>query len=164
MNDEDKKYNSKTRNVHLRDLFLDPNNYRLINEPEYVEVAEAEIGDRQVQKRTFRLLAGEKNRNVRDLIESFKANGYLPVDQIQVRELESGKYVVVEGNRRIAALKFLESAYADKVIDLGKLESAIFKRVPVVLYEDGDEMHYLTLMALKHISGMPKERNARRQS
>ncbi len=156
MNDEDKKYNSKIRNVHLRDLFLDPNNYRLINEPEYVEVAEAEIGDKLVQKRTFRLLAGERNRNVRDLIESFKANGYLPVDQIQVREMESGKYVVVEGNRRIAALKFLESAYADKVIDLGKLESAIFKRVPVVLYEDGDEMHYLTLMALKHISGNKK--------
>jgi hypothetical protein len=147
---------SKTRRVSLKNLWLDPNNYRLIHEPEYVEVPFAQIKDKTVGRRTARLLAGERNQNIQDLIESFRANGYLPVDQIQVREFPDGGYVVVEGNRRIAALKHLSQEYEQKGIDLGKLNPEIFSRVPVVLYEDADELHHLTLMALKHISGNKK--------
>ena len=73
-----------------------------MHEPEYVEVPPEQIRDKTVARRTFRLLAGERNQNIQDLIESFRANGYLPVDQIQVRDLGDGGYVVVEGNRRIA--------------------------------------------------------------
>lgn len=139
--------------LSLKHLYLDPNNYRLIHESDQVDVSEERIKDKAVAQRTFRLLTGDKNQHIQDLLDSFKANGYLPVDQIQVRELESGGYVVIEGNRRIAALKFLEREYNQKGIDLGKLEPSIFSSVPVVLYEDADEMHHLTLMALKHISG-----------
>ena len=102
MTNDEKTYEAKTRNIGLKNLFLDPNNYRLINEPEYEAIPEDKITDSQVTRRTFRLLAGDRDQHIRDLIDSFRANGYLPVDQIQVREIESGKYVVVEGNRRIA--------------------------------------------------------------
>jgi len=140
----------------LKNLFLDPNNYRLIHEPEYVEVGDEQIRDKSVQRRTYRLLTGDKNQHIQDLIESFKSNNYLLVDQIQVRPLGDGTYVVVEGNRRVATLKYLQQEYEAKDIDLGALDPAIFSNVPVVLYENGDEMHHLTLMALKHISGNKK--------
>jgi len=156
MTDIDKKYDSKRQNVSLRNLFLDPNNFRLINESDYVVVPEKEIRDKTIARRTFRLLAGDKNQHIQDLIESFKANDYLPVDQIQVRKIEDGGYVVVEGNRRIATLKHLQMEYDEKSVDLGKLDPKIFSQVPVVLYEDSDELHHLTLMALKHISGSKK--------
>ncbi len=156
MNEIEKKYDSKRQNISLRNLFLDPNNYRLINEADYVEVPEEDIKNKLVARRTFRLLAGDKNQHIQDLIDSFKANDYLPVDQIQIRKLDSGGYVVVEGNRRIAALKYLQIEYEQKGIDLGKLNSKIFSQVPIVLYEDGDELHHMTLMALKHISGNKK--------
>ncbi|MDM8562174.1 AAA family ATPase, partial [Candidatus Marithioploca araucensis] len=96
------------------------------------------------------------NQNIKDLLDSFKANDYLPVDQIQVRPLDAGGYIVVEGNRRVATLKYLQSEYEQKGIELGQLNSDIFRKVPVVLYTDSDEMHHLTLMALKHISGNKK--------
>ena len=156
MSDETQSNTANNRRIRLKNLHLDPNNYRLIHEADQVPVSEEKIKGKTVAQRTFRLLAGEKNQHIQDLLDSFKANGYLPVDQIQVRELGSGHYVVVEGNRRIAALKLLESEYDQKGIDLGKLDPAIFSRVPVVLYEDADEMHHLTLMALKHISGNRK--------
>ncbi|MBC3933164.1 AAA family ATPase [Undibacterium curvum] len=145
------------RRVSLRNLFLDPNNFRIIHEPDQKQVSDNEVKNRDVMHRTLRLVCGDKNQGIQDLIDSFKTNGYLRVDQILVRELEGGNgYVVVEGNRRIAALKHLQNEYESKGIDLGKLNPEIFSQVPVVLYVDADEVHHLTLMALKHISGNKK--------
>ncbi len=153
MTEENKQPGANTRRVSLKNLFLDPNNFRLIHESDQIHVPDEKVKDQDVATRTYRLIAGEKNHYIQDLIASFKANGYLPVDQIQVREMDDGGYIVVEGNRRIAALKFLQKEYDQKNIDLGKLDKAIFSKVPVVMYEDSNEIHYLTLMALKHISG-----------
>lgn len=156
MSEQNNQPGVTTRKISLKNLFLDPNNFRLIHEPDQIDVPDEGIKDKDVANRTFRLIAGNKNQNIQDLIESFKANGYLPVDQIQVRELPGGGYVVVEGNRRIAALKFLNGEYNDKNIDLGKLDNTIFRGVPVVFYESSDQLHHFTLMALKHISGNRK--------
>lgn len=156
MNDSAKSIDSSSKRFSLKNLYLDPNNYRLIHEKEQVEVPENKIKDKTVAQRTLRLISGDRNQNIQDLIDSFKSNGYLPVDQIQVRELPDGGYVVVEGNRRIAALKYLENEFEQRSIELGRLDPAIFTRIPVVLYTDADEMHHLTLMALKHISGNKK--------
>jgi hypothetical protein len=156
MNESEKSLESTRKSVSIRNLYLDANNFRLIHEAEQIQVNDEQIKDKTVQQRTFRLLAGEKNQYIQDLIDSFKTNDYLPVDQIQVRELIGSGYVVVEGNRRIATLKYLASEYEQKGIDLGKLDATIFSKVPVVVYSDADEMHHLTLMALKHISGNKK--------
>ena len=156
MSEENTSLEANTKKVSLKNLYLDPNNYRLIHETEQIEVSDEQVKDKSVAQRTFRLLTGEKNQHIQDLLESFKSNGYLPVDQIQVRELPSGGFIVIEGNRRVAALKFLAQEYEQKGIDLGRLDTAIFSKVPVVLYNDADEMHHLTLMALKHISGNRK--------
>lgn len=156
MNDTEKSLESTRKLVSLRNLYLDPNNFRLIHETEQIEVSDLQLKDKTVANRTFRLLAGDKNQYIQDLIDSFKANGYLPVDQIQVRELDNGGYVVVEGNRRIAALKYLSSEFDLRSSDLGKLDSSIFSKVPVILYNDSDDIHHLTLMGLKHISGNKK--------
>lgn len=145
-----------SRRVSLRNLYLDPNNYRIIHEEDQQHVSDDSVKDKEVVRRTNRLLVGERNQNIQDLIDSFKANGYLPVDQIQVRELTGGGYLVIEGNRRVAALKFLQQEYDLKGIDLNRLSYEFFSQVPVVLYTDADEVHHLTLMALKHISGNKK--------
>jgi hypothetical protein len=108
MNDIDRQTDGNKRQVSLKNLYLDANNYRLIHEPDYVEVSADKIKDKSVQRRTLHLTTGDKDQHIQDLIDSFKSNGYLPVDQIQVRPLSDGGYVVVEGNRRVAALKRLQ--------------------------------------------------------
>jgi AAA15 family ATPase/GTPase len=146
----------ETKLVPLENLYLDPNNYRLIHESNQINVLDEKIRDKDVVSRTYQLILGEKNQNIQDLVDSFRANGYLPVDQIQVRSISDNDYVVVEGNRRVAALKYLCSEYTQKSIDLGRLDSEIFKQVPVVIYDNQDKSLYLTLMGLKHISGNKK--------
>ncbi|AFM03889.1 putative ATPase [Bernardetia litoralis DSM 6794] len=152
---EQEELEAQVKFVALSRLYLDPNNYRFIDHSDYVRVPEDKIRDNQIQKRTRNFLLGKNNENVEDLINSLKVNGYLSIDQIQVRELGKGSYLVIEGNRRIATLKYLQEKYEEE-IDIGKLNPKIFSKVPIVLTRAADESHYKVLMALKHISGNKK--------
>ena len=93
----------KTITVALKDLEFDPANPRLIEEFD---------GD---QQKMFRYLITDIG--VEDLLESLAASGLFKADPIIVRAAErQGKYYVVEGNRRLAALKLLTGeAPADKL-------------------------------------------------
>jgi AAA15 family ATPase/GTPase len=146
----------KPLKISLKKLFLDPNNYRFIDNEKWVEVADDKIADDNVQRRTRSFIAGKNNVEIDDLLRSLKKNGYLPVDQIQVKELENGKgYVVKEGNRRITALKELQEEHI-KSNDLGVFNTDIFEKIPVIVSRGVDESHFKILMGLKHISGNKK--------
>jgi hypothetical protein len=109
---------------HVNKLLLDPNNYRFIDKNDYKKVSQKYIADSQVQKRTMNFLLGKNRENIRDLIASFKENGFLPVDQIQVKELPDGNYLVLEGNRRVATLKYLYQEWRENGIEIGKLKES----------------------------------------
>ncbi|MEE1058870.1 MAG: AAA family ATPase [Treponema sp.] len=149
---------AKIENVDISKLILDPNNFRLINEKNYTSVEKNKITDVQVQKRTLNMLCGQKNENIQDLLDSFKTNGYLPVDQIQVKKIEGTEsYLVLEGNRRTAALKILKELYENESIDLQKFDIEFLKAIPVVVYSGADdEVQQFIVMGLKHISGNKK--------
>ena len=146
---------------HLNRLFLDPNNYRFIDKPEYKRVLDDMLIDPQIQKRIRFLLTGGNNEHIQDLIVSFKENGFLSVNQIQVKELsgetdDEKNYLVIEGNRRIATLKFLYDEWKEKTIDIGKLTESSFKSIPVVLSSDETRKEHLIVMGLDHITGKRK--------
>jgi hypothetical protein len=110
----------------LSSLYLDPNNYRFIDHDDYQKVAEENLADDDVQRRTRQLLCGTNADLVADLISSFKENGWLDVEPIHVRKLGERKYLVVEGNRRAATLKHLQARWQDSTGQLGKLEPTLF--------------------------------------
>lgn len=150
--------NSGSRNqfVSLKNLFLDPNNYRFVDHDDYVHVPDDKITSEDVQLRTRRLLLEEGTEGIRDLLASIKKNGWLPVDSIQVRQLAKGKWLVVEGNRRVATLKHLQDRYQVDKIDLGNLQPEFFSAVPVVIHQETNEAQHLILMGLAHIGGKKK--------
>ncbi|MBL0546436.1 AAA family ATPase [Aeromonas jandaei] len=143
------------KDYSLSSLYLDPNNYRFIDKEEYIPVSESDITDPKVQKRTTILVAGKRNEEIKDLLDSLRQNGYLPVDQIQIKKISDKKFLVVEGNRRITALKRLQEIY-DEGGDIGSLNPDVFKKVPVVLYTGDNPSKHKILMGLKHISGNKK--------
>ena len=147
---------SRSRSVALRNLFLDPNNYRFVDHADYVVVTAENIATEDVQRRTTGFLLGDGTDGVRDILTSLKKNGWLPIDQIQVRELSKGKYLVVEGNRRVAALKYLQRRYEENAIDLGALSPDFFSAVPIVIYEEANAAQHLVVMGLAHIAGKKK--------
>lgn len=149
---------SQNTTLPLDQLYLDPENYRF-RDNEYFEKGRA-ITNPNVQRIVFNIIVGNidgaKNYpNISDLLVSFRANGYIPVDKIQVQKVEEGVFKVLEGNRRIATLKHLKSKL-DNGDPIGQMEDFDFNAVPVELYEDNNQVHFKVLMGLKHISGNRK--------
>ena len=142
----------KRQLVSLNRLYLDPNNFRFVNHAEYRPVTPEHVYDADVQRRTTGFVLGRHQENVRDLIASIKENGWLDIDPILARK-DGVRFLVVEGNRRVATLKYLQRRYEEDAIDLGRLDSAWFSRVPVLQYEDADERDHMVMMGLHHISG-----------
>ena len=143
----------RRQTVSLARLFLDPNNYRIVDNPEYRPVAPADVFNPDGQRRTNRFVLGRSQENVRDLIASIKENGWLDIDPILVERRDGGRFLVLEGNRRVATLKHLQGRYELDSIDLGRLDPALFSKVPVVLHEFPDERQRMVMMGLHHITG-----------
>jgi len=90
----------KEFSAKLQELFFDPKNPRLIGD----------FGDGN-QKKMFRYLITDIG--VEDLLESLSASGLFDADPIIVRDKPGGGYYVIEGNRRLAALKLLTGERPD---------------------------------------------------
>src|SRR5690349_20529822 len=134
---------------HVDRLLVDPNNYRFIDKSEYKYVPLEQVPDELIQERTLSFLRGKSNDNISDLIASFKTNGFLDIDQIQVKQV-GDKYLVLEGNRRIAALKYLFEL-SKQGFDVGTLDEQTFKSIPLVEIIDEDPVQHLITMGLHHI-------------
>jgi AAA15 family ATPase/GTPase len=142
---------SKRITKHIKNLLLDPNNYRFIDRPDYKPVPENEVADPRIQLRSQSFVAGKNNENISDLIISFKTNGFLDIDQIQVKRIGEN-YLVLEGNRRVTTLKYLYEEFL-KGGDVGKLSESDFKSIQLVEIIDEDPVQHLITMGLHHISG-----------
>lgn len=142
---------SKRITKHIKNLLLDPNNYRFIDRPDYKPVADDQVADIRVQQRTMNFVAGKNNENISDLITSFKTNGFLDIDQIQAKKVGEN-YLILEGNRRVTTLKYLYDEFI-KGNDVGKLTESDFKSIDLVEITDEDPVQHLITMGLHHISG-----------
>ena len=143
----------KRQRVSLANLYLDPNNYRFADHPDYVSVTPDDVFKPDVQRRTTTFVLGRRLANVQDLVASIKENGWLELDPILVERRDRVRFLVIEGNRRVATLKHLQRRYEEDSIDLGKLNPETFSRLLVVLHETADERQHLVMMGLHHISG-----------
>jgi hypothetical protein len=153
------------KQVKLDQLILDPNNYRLIDEKEEKIIEDSKAEGLQVETRR-RL---EKQR-LGELKDSMKNNGFLEMERIVIRLLKTSeniaetdetkkKYIVVEGNRRTAALKSLQEFNKDNP---RTLNDSLIKKFDLmnVIFIDGDEKklrtYSATLMGVRHVSGPKK--------
>lgn len=139
---------------HIDRLLLDPNNYRFIDKGEYKFIPDEQAADPRIQQRTMNFILGKNQENVKDLISSFVTNGFLDIELIQVKPV-GDKYIVLEGNRRTATLKYLYEEFK-KGYDVGKLIESDFKSINLVEIREEDPVQHLITMGLHHISG--KER------
>ncbi len=142
---------SNRETIHIDQIILDPNNYRFIDKPEYKPVSNEQVSDTRIQLRTLNFIWGRNQENIKDLITSFKENGFLDIEQIQVK-IFGDKYLVLEGNRRTSTLKFLWEEY-NKGNDIGNVNPEVFESIPVVVIVDEDPVQHLITMGLHHISG-----------
>lgn len=142
-------------------IYLDPNNPRFWGEKTVRDTPDLRVPDIKVQERTMEAI---KKYGVEDLRVNIMRNGFLPMDRIVIRPLagHEDKYVVVEGNRRTAALRLLrqqidEQYIAEEGIDDDYLErlKASTDAIEVLVYR-GSDTHDISwlLQGIRHISGI----------
>ncbi len=143
----------------LDQLLLDPNNPRFSDFDDDAEmVPESRYNELKVQERTFDRM---KEFDVSELRDTIETVGFLPLDRIVVREWESQaidpkKYVVVEGNRRVTALKWLIMLQEEgkRTFSAEALEN--YRQVEVLLLDKNNAplASRLVLPGLRHVSGI----------
>ena len=89
------------------ELLFDPNNPRYHGDfLDYVFVPHAQIGLEDQQERAFKRIL-DKRFAVKELAKSIAQVGYLPIDNFVVARYDANRYLVIEGNRRLAALRLI---------------------------------------------------------
>lgn len=139
--------------VPISGLLLDPNNYRFQDESAYVPAAESRFREESVQTKA---LARLRLEGLSELKNSILHNGFLPFERIVVREFgSSGEYLVVEGNRRVAALKWIANDH-EAGVEVSPDLVRVLSAVPVVVISDLDDDPSLplSLMGIRHVGGV----------
>ena len=93
--------------VRLDQVYLDPNNPRLevLKREPTPDERVTELG---VQQGCLEHL---KELGVKDLMGSIRTSGFCTIDRIVLKSLDKNNYIVVEGNRRVAALKIQDEEH-----------------------------------------------------
>lgn len=144
----------KSADINLDQLLLDPNNYRLQESADFDEIPKDRFKLETVQRGTLNRLQKE---GLKELKRSIKANGYLPIERVVVTPYsEKPKlFLVIEGNRRIAALRSLRDN-KNAGTEIPASLTAIFKKVPCIVVEEeaGFPFFKETLMGIRHVGGI----------
>ena len=92
-----------------QNLLLDPNNYRFLDLENYQTVSDRRYHESTVQDKAYRFLKGRRYEDLQALKESILTNGYVPLELLIIRpyEYKENLFVVIEGNRRVAAMKWI---------------------------------------------------------
>ena len=160
------KFSAKTAPVAR--LLVHPNNYRFLDSPAWKRRQEKRFHDGTVQEATMQLLERHPRYQLSELRSSILANGYVPLERVVVLPYKHAKgyYIIVEGNRRVAALKTLLRDHRDGSLTLTDEQVAEFSKIPVAVL-DPEEESVMTaervLMGIRHIAG-PREWGAYQQA
>lgn len=147
----------QSRVIPVDQILLDPNNPRLLAlDPTAQRVPDNRVSEPRVQEYVLAQMM-ERALAVRPLKRSIRQVGFLKMDKIVVRPLDSGRYVVVEGNRRVAAIKALlrdhdtgRDTLPDELLEqLHQLEVLVLTTAA----EEASKDQWL-LQGLRHISGV----------
>lgn len=142
-----------TTRVPVDRLRLDRGNPRLVGEA-------ADASDEWIIARLYR------SAELDELLQSISANGYLDIEPLIVTCEDAGDgFVVLEGNRRLAALRLLrEGDLVERIASSEKLRISIPEVTPsarstfdaVSVYRVASRAHARSFIGFKHINGAAK--------
>ncbi|HLP50592.1 MAG TPA: ParB N-terminal domain-containing protein [Chitinophagales bacterium] len=138
--------------VPFEQLYLDPNNLRFKSFSNATKAVPIErIKEDTVQKTTLQKLKDEEFQ-VKPLRDSIIEVGFLPIDRLVVSKMDDNSYLVIEGNRRFAALKWIVELIDEGIVD--KIVKETFKEIPVnvIKPESDTESNRLKIQGIRHIS------------
>lgn len=148
----------KTDRCAIHNLLLDPNNYRFLDLEDYQPVSEKRYHEATVQDKAYTSLKGKRYEDLQALKESILTNGYVPLELLIVRPYDNkkGPFVVIEGNRRVAAMRWILDDKSGGV-EVREELIASFDDLPIVIIDTNDPENrdaVPVLMGIRHVSGI----------
>jgi len=143
----------ESKEIPISNLLLDPNNYRLQEQSGFALFAKERFHLERVQKGTFERL---KKENIKPLRDSIVANGFLQIERIVVAPHdEKGEFLIVEGNRRVAALMLIKQEY-DSGIDIPAEVVGVLDAIPCLVIDENGQVDFFreTIMGIRHVGGI----------
>lgn len=140
------------KDIPLSSILLDPNNYRFQDTSDYRPIPIDKYHLETNQQKSFNNLKSD----IQDLVNSIRSNGYLQVERVVVAPYgEDGRYYVIEGNRRISALRLIKEEIDEGLLDDPDLQ-AIIAAVPCLATTDtdADPGFREALMGIRHVGGI----------
>lgn len=139
----------KTQMISPEELILDAKNPRLYNGKNFNDNA----GPHELVK------ALSDTADLEELVKSISENGYMSIEPLIVIK-KGDKYVVLEGNRRLAAIKLLtepDLAQKCRVVVPKVLEPRVINSLKeVAVYLVNDESEARSFIGFKHVNGPHK--------
>ncbi|MYL21646.1 hypothetical protein GLW04_17205 [Halobacillus litoralis] len=152
------------KQINISNICLDPNNPRFIGKRFSGNKFKGTIPEARINESTVQASALERMLDdefeVAAVRNSILENGFIPLDKIVVRPIQDkeGEFVVVEGNRRIAAIKTLlrQVESGEVTINEDERESLENLKVFVLNESEGDntEIDQWLLQGIRHLSGI----------
>jgi hypothetical protein len=151
----------KSHKVAPHQLLLDPNNYRFHDLQGYRPVNRARYAEAGVQERALQFLIDNPSFDLGALRDSITSNGFVPFEQIVVESYKPDAkpplFVVIEGNRRAAAIQTILRDASGGALDLRPEVSESLKTLNVIEITGTKEersKYQKTLMAIRHVAGV----------
>jgi hypothetical protein len=136
--------------VNINHIFLDPNNLRLVGLRR--PTPERRFLEAGVQSSVMSMM---ERFDLDTLKKSFLQEGVLPVDKIVVtRYNDSDNYVVVEGNRRIAAIESLCSEHSRGEIEIDRERLQELTELTVLLLRNASKEDTMLIQGIRHVPGI----------
>ena len=141
--------------LRIEQIYLDPNNLRLFGVTREEEVPFDRITEKGIQEAVLDEMIREAD--LKPLRDSILQVGYLPIDRIVVKRINEDKFIVIEGNRRVATIKWILRDYERGELDLSKDRIRELRELEVLVFEGTDEdiknVQYL-IQGIRHTSGV----------
>jgi len=136
--------------LNIEQIYLDPNNPRFVDD-NWMTILDESIDQDNVQQAAQDKMI--RFHDVDKLRMNMEINGFLPIDQVIVREFKPDKFVVLEGNRRITAAKLIvELEHKGVAIDSSVMDS--IRTINCLLYTGTDNQAAWIFQGLRHITGI----------
>ena len=137
-----------TKKIKLENLFFDPDNLRYDDNFDFDPMPKDKIMNKTNQLKVYNKLQND----IRELIGSIIENDFIYIEMIVAEKIdEKGNYYIVEGNRRLSTLKYIQENY--HLDDLKpSLQDIILNGLDVKV--NTAEYDEDVLMGMRHITGV----------
>jgi hypothetical protein len=142
----------------IQSLYLDPNNPRFADLQDRLQpIASDRITEQGVQEKALARILDD-HFEVTQLKDSIRTIGFLTVDRLVVTPLSDNRYVVIEGNRRLGAIKSLLEDHKNGEADLSEAVQTSLRNIPVLVIDEPEltkrEHFARVLQGVRHVAGI----------